>query len=64
MRPRALTLIELVIVIVILGVLAVTAAPRFLDLQKGALINDVNGLSAAINDAVMLSYSKAVFAGA
>ncbi|MGL4204867.1 MAG: type IV pilin protein, partial [Aeromonadaceae bacterium] len=32
-RSAGFTLIELVIVIVILGILAVTAAPKFLNLQ-------------------------------
>ena len=31
------TLIELIIVIVILGILAVTAAPHYIDLQKDAI---------------------------
>ena len=36
MQQRGFTLIELIIVIVILGILAVTAAPRFIDLQSDA----------------------------
>ena len=35
-RQGGFTLIELVVVIVILGILAVTAAPRFLNLQDDA----------------------------
>ena len=35
-RSAGFTLIELVIVIIILGILAVTAAPKFLNLQGDA----------------------------
>ncbi|BFN31164.1 hypothetical protein VHTUMSATKI_13590 [Vibrio harveyi] len=36
MRNKGFTLIEMVVVIVLLGILAVTAAPRFLNLQDDA----------------------------
>ena len=38
------TLIELVIVIIILGILAVTAAPKFLNLQDDARLAAANGV--------------------
>ncbi|MFA0081166.1 type II secretion system protein [Vibrio breoganii] len=63
MKQRGFTLIELVVVIVILGILAVTAAPRFLNLQTDARIAGLEGLSASIKDAAKLSYSKAAIEG-
>ena len=54
------TLIELIVVIVILGILAVTAAPKFIDLQSDARTATLNGMKAAINSAVSLSYGKAL----
>ncbi|MGL4750761.1 MAG: type II secretion system protein, partial [Shewanella sp.] len=35
-RQQGFTLIELVVVIIILGILAVTAAPKFINLQSDA----------------------------
>ncbi len=57
------TLIELVVVIVILGILSVTAAPRFLNLQVDARNAALEGLEAAIQDAARMTYGKAAIEG-
>lgn len=57
------TLIELIVVIVILGILAVTAAPKFIDLQSDARLATLNGVRAALNSAVSLVHGKALVAG-
>ena len=62
-RARGFTLIELVVVIVILGILAATAAPKFMDLQRDARISKLNGLKAAIRSAENMTRSKAIIAG-
>ena len=62
-RSAGFTLIELVIVIVILGILAVTAAPKFLNLQSDARQSTLSGMKAAMESASSLVYSKAVLDG-
>jgi len=57
------TLIELIVVIVILGILAVTAAPKFIDLQSDARIATINGMKAALNSAISLTYGKSLVQG-
>lgn len=63
MRKNGFTLIELVIVIVILGILAVTAAPRFLNLQTDAKNSALEGLKGAIESGLAIGYSKMAIAG-
>ncbi|WP_341206294.1 prepilin-type N-terminal cleavage/methylation domain-containing protein, partial [uncultured Psychrosphaera sp.] len=42
-NQQGFTLVELIIVIVILGVLAVTAAPKFLDVKSDAIGGTLDG---------------------
>ena len=62
-RQGGFTLIELVVVIVILGILAVTAAPRFLNLQDDARDSALDGLKGAMTGAAGITYGKAAIEG-
>ncbi|MFQ2518915.1 prepilin-type N-terminal cleavage/methylation domain-containing protein [Aeromonas caviae] len=62
-KQAGFTLIELVIVIIILGILAVTAAPKFLNLQDDARLAAANGVKASLQSSSQLVYSKAAIQG-
>ena len=62
-RQGGFTLIEMVVVIVILGILAVTAAPRFLNLQDDARAATLQGLKGAIDGAAGITFGKAAIQG-
>ncbi|MCU8076029.1 type II secretion system protein [Shewanella sp. SM29] len=62
-RQQGFTLIELVVVIIILGILAVTAAPKFINLQKDARASALQGVKGAIQGANSLVFSKAALTG-
>lgn len=62
-NQKGFTLIELVVVIVILGILAVTAAPKFIDLTSDAKASVVEAVKASINSAADMAHAKALVSG-
>lgn len=56
-QQSGFTLIELVLVIVILGILAATALPRFSDLSTQARVATLNGLAGGIRGAASIAKS-------
>jgi MSHA pilin protein MshA len=55
---RGFTLIELVMVIVILGVLAAVAIPKFVDLKGDARAAALAGVAGGLNSAAAINYAS------
>ena len=62
-NQKGFTLIELIIVIVILGILAVTAAPQFINFSGDAREATTKQLQASIQNAMDLVYAKSAIQG-
>ena len=63
MKNKGFTLIELVAVIAVLGIIAVAAAPRFLNIKSDATIATLDGFIGAFNATNEIVMGKATIEG-
>jgi MSHA pilin protein MshA len=62
-KSSGFTLIELVIVIIVLGILAATAVPKFINLRADSKAATLEAVKGSMESAMQLVYAKAIMEG-
>ena len=62
-KNKGFTLVELVVMIVVQGILAVTAIPKFINLRADAKSENLKSIAGAMQSALQLVYSRALIEG-
>jgi MSHA pilin protein MshA len=62
-QQNGFTLVELIIVIVILGILSIVAAPRFIDISRDAKVSALEQIAGQIKSTAQLARYKAIIKG-